>query len=158
MESHHSTWLYSCQRRTHFWSYRSMDAKEKMSKVVIGYDCRFGGKMFQKWLPLCLAITASKFPLAWLCFPMVSLAVVQTMNDLGVVITACTQSSILQRIQTQVFLWRPTIPSDIEEVEALIPKPALPTCLPLLSCVKRIVGLPGHGTNVPRTRKKFWPR
>ncbi|HRD07427.1 MAG: phosphoglucomutase/phosphomannomutase family protein [Saprospiraceae bacterium] len=108
--------------------------KKKMSKVVIGYDCRFGGKMFSEVATAVFGNYGIKVFLSpdFVSTPMVSLAVVQTGSDLGVVITASHNPPSYNGYKLKSSFGGPTIPSDIEEVEALIPETSI-TNLPSLA-------------------------
>jgi phosphomannomutase len=79
-----------------------------MQKVVIGYDCRFGGKMFaetaarvfgehQIEVIMCDHVAST---------PMVSLAVRKLGADLGVVITASHNPPSYNGFTTQILVWR----------------------------------------------------
>jgi phosphomannomutase len=61
-----------------------------MKQVVIGYDCRFGGQMFAEACARVFGSYNIKVLLAdkFCSTPMVSLGVVKTKSDMGVVITA----------------------------------------------------------------------
>jgi phosphomannomutase len=68
------------------WMNRKFDAPS----VVIGFDCRFGGKMFAETAAKVLASAGIKVILSkeFCSTPMVSLATVREKADVGVVITA----------------------------------------------------------------------
>ena len=74
--------------------------KKKMTKVVIGYDCRFGGRMFSEVSATVFGNYGIKVFLSpdFVSTPMVSL---------GVVKTGFSQSTLLQRLQTKIFIWWP---------------------------------------------------
>jgi phosphomannomutase len=98
-----------------------------MKKAVIGYDCRFGGKMFADTVVSVLgnygiqSIVSKGFSST----PMVSLGVVKTGSDLGIVITASHNPPSYNGFKLKSSYGGPTIPSDIEAVEAMIPQTAL---------------------------------
>lgn len=96
---------------------------KKMSQVVIGYDCRFGGKMFCETAASVFGNFGIKILMSeeFVSTPMVSLAVVQTKSDLGVVITASHNPPSYNGFKLKSSLGGPTIPSDIAEVESQIP-------------------------------------
>ena len=96
---------------------------KKMSQVVIGYDCRFGGKMFCETAASVFGNFGIKVLMSeeFVSTPMVSLGVVQTKSDLGVVITASHNPPSYNGFKLKSSFGGPTIPSDIEEVESLIP-------------------------------------
>lgn len=101
---------------------------KKMSQVVIGYDCRFGGKMFSDTAASVFGNFGIKVLMSenFVSTPMVSLAVVETKSDLGVVITASHNPPSYNGFKLKSSFGGPTIPSDIAEVESLIPESALP--------------------------------
>ncbi|MBK8701620.1 MAG: phosphoglucomutase/phosphomannomutase family protein [Saprospiraceae bacterium] len=101
--------------------------KKKMTKVVIGYDCRFGGKMFAEIAATVFGNFGLKVYLSpdFVSTPMVSLGVVETGSDLGVVITASHNPPSYNGFKLKSSFGGPTTPSDIEEVESLIPETSL---------------------------------
>lgn len=98
-----------------------------MNQVVIGYDCRFGGKMFSEVVASVLGNYGIKCIMSdhFSSTPMVSLGVVKTASDLGIVITASHNPPSYNGYKLKSSFGGPSIPSDIEEVEALIPQDAL---------------------------------
>ncbi|MEM7574866.1 MAG: phosphoglucomutase/phosphomannomutase family protein [Bacteroidota bacterium] len=100
-------------------------------QVVIGYDCRFGGKMFTEATARVLGKHGIKSLLApnFISTPMVSLGVVKTQSDLGVVITASHNPPSYNGYKLKSKLGGPSIPADVSAVEALIPA-EVPTDLP----------------------------
>ena len=101
------------------------------SRVVIGYDCRFGGKLFTEITARVLGkhgITSLLAP-SFISTPMVSLGVVKTDADLGIVITASHNPPSYNGFKLKSKLGGPSIPDDVTAVEALIPD-AVPTDLP----------------------------
>ena len=93
------------------------------TKVVIGHDCRFGGEMFAETATRVFGAFGIKVNLAkgFVSTPMVSLGVVKTKSDLGVVITASHNPPSYNGFKLKSNFGGPTIPSDIKAVEALIP-------------------------------------
>ncbi len=93
------------------------------SKVVIGHDCRFGGKMFAETTTQVLGAYDIKVHLAkgFVSTPMVSLGVVKTNSDLGVVITASHNPPSYNGYKLKSHFGGPSIPKDIAEVEEQIP-------------------------------------
>ncbi|MFZ1675667.1 MAG: phosphoglucomutase/phosphomannomutase family protein, partial [Saprospiraceae bacterium] len=94
-----------------------------MQKVVIGYDCRFGGKMFaeataqvmgshQLSVVICDHVAST---------PMVSLAVSKLNADLGIVITASHNPPSYNGFKLKSSLGGPSVPDDIAAVENHIP-------------------------------------
>jgi phosphomannomutase len=101
------------------------------SKVVIGYDCRFGGKMFTEATARVLGkhgITSLVAP-NYISTPMVSLGVVKAGADLGVVITASHNPPSYNGYKLKSKLGGPSVPADVEAVENLIPD-AVPQDVP----------------------------
>lgn len=93
-----------------------------MSKIVIGYDTRFGGEMFANVTACVCADRGLKVILGdhFVSTPMVSLAIVKTSADMGVVITASHNPPSYNGFKLKSSFGGPTIPSEIAEVEALI--------------------------------------
>ncbi|MFK8007787.1 MAG: phosphoglucomutase/phosphomannomutase family protein [Saprospiraceae bacterium] len=92
-------------------------------KVVIGHDCRFGGQMFAEVVTQIFGAYGIKVNLAkgFVSTPMVSLGVVKTKSQLGVVITASHNPPSYNGYKLKSIHGGPSIPSDIAEVEALLP-------------------------------------
>ena len=92
-------------------------------KVVIGHDCRFGGEMFAEVVTQVFGAYDIKVNLAkgFVSTPMVSLGVVKTKSQLGVVITASHNPHTYNGYKLKSIHGGPSIPSDIAEVEALMP-------------------------------------
>ena len=101
--------------------------KKGMKQAVIGYDCRFGGQMFMETVVGVLGnfgircIISNNFAST----PMVSLAVVKTKSDLGIVITASHNPPSYNGYKLKSSYGGPSVPSDIAEVEGMIPSTAL---------------------------------
>ncbi len=106
-------------------------------QAVIGYDCRFGGKFFAETTARVLGKHGIKVHLApeFASTPMVSLGVVKTHSDVGVVITASHNPPSYNGYKLKSNLGGPMIPSDIAAVEALIPETA-DTDLPNLASLQ----------------------
>lgn len=96
------------------------------TRAVIGYDCRFGGRLFMEetvrvltqhgiecWISDDIATT-----------PMVSLGVVKLEAHVGIVITASHNPPSYNGYKLKSIHGGPMIPSQISEVEALIPDQA----------------------------------
>ena len=94
-----------------------------MTKVVIGYDCRFGGEMFANAAARIFGSYNIKVLLGdkFVSTPMVSLGVVKTGSDMGVVITASHNPPTYNGYKLKSTYGGPTIPADIAEIESLIP-------------------------------------
>lgn len=107
---------------------------KKMSQVVIGFDCRFGGKLFAEAAASVFGNFNIKVLMAetFVSTPMVSLGVVQTKSDLGVVITASHNPPSYNGFKLKSSFGGPTIPSDVADVESLIPE----DCIPDLPSIK----------------------
>lgn len=101
--------------------------KKKMSSVVIGYDCRFGGKMFRDVVAGIFAHFNIKVYMSegFVSTPMVSLGLVKLKADMGVVITASHNPPSYNGYKLKSSYGGPTIPSDIADVEAIIPETPL---------------------------------
>lgn len=97
--------------------------EKKMSIVVIGHDCRFGGEMFLQTSAQVFAHFGIKTIVAkeFVSTPMVSLGVVKKGADLGVVITASHNPPSYNGFKLKSSFGGPTIPKEIEEVESIIP-------------------------------------
>lgn len=94
-----------------------------MTKIVIGHDCRFAGKLFTEsairvYTNHGLSVTTAE---GFVSTPMVSLAVVKTKADLGVVITASHNPPSYNGYKLKSSFGGPTLPTDIAAVEELIP-------------------------------------
>jgi len=103
--------------------------KRGMDKLVIGYDCRFAGKMFTEVSASVFANFNIKVFMAdkFVSTPMVSLGVTKLNADLGVVITASHNPPSYNGFKLKSNLGGPTLPDDIAEVESLIPDTCLGT-------------------------------
>src|SRR5678815_835332 len=110
-----------------------------MQKVVIGYDCRFGGKMFaetaarvfgshQMEVVMCDHVAST---------PMVSLAVRKLTADLGVVITASHNPPAYNGFKLKSSYGGPSVPDDIAEVESHIPDKAMKDLISLEEMTKK---------------------
>ncbi len=94
------------------------------NKAVIGYDCRFGGRMFAEETARVLASEGIQCILSndIATTPMVSLGVVKLDAHVGVVITASHNPPSYNGYKLKSQYGGPMIPSQIAEVEALIPE------------------------------------
>ncbi|PHN07214.1 phosphohexomutase domain-containing protein [Flavilitoribacter nigricans] len=97
---------------------------QSATQVVIGHDCRFGGEMFAETATGIMGAYGLKVFLAkgFVSTPMVSLGVVKTGSDLGIVITASHNPPSYNGFKLKSRLGGPTIPSDVAAVEAEIPE------------------------------------
>jgi len=98
--------------------------KTNGEQVVIGYDCRFGGKMFTEVTAQVLGGFGIKVLMDphFASTPMVSLGVAKTKSDLGVVITASHNPPSYNGYKLKSKFGGPMIPVHIAEVEDLIPE------------------------------------
>lgn len=108
--------------------------KNKLKKVVIGHDCRFGGKLFAETTAQVLGAHGIKVNLAvgFVSTPMVSLGVVKTKSDLGIVITASHNPPSYNGYKLKSSFGGPSFPSTVGEVEDLIPDAPTTAKLPSL--------------------------
>jgi len=92
-------------------------------KVVIGYDCRFAGKLFSEVTAEVLGHLGIHVILSdsFVSTPMVSLGVVKHEADLGIVITASHNPPSYNGYKLKSKHGGPSIPSEISEVESIIP-------------------------------------
>ncbi len=97
--------------------------ERNMTKVVIGFDARFGGPLFSKTAARVFAHYGIDVYYAqeFVSTPMVSLGIVKLKADLGVVITASHNPPTYNGYKLKSSFGGPTIPKEIAEVEALIP-------------------------------------
>lgn len=97
--------------------------KKGMKQIVIGYDCRFGGQMFAEVVARVMGNYDIKCLMSkgFVSTPMVSLGVVKTHSDLGIVITASHNPPSYNGYKLKSKYGGPSSPADIEEVEAMIP-------------------------------------
>jgi phosphomannomutase len=93
-----------------------------MSKVVIGHDTRFGGKMFaDRAAEICLSHGLTVYlGEDFVSTPMVSLGIVKHSADLGIVITASHNPPSYNGFKLKSAYGGPTIPKEIAEVESHI--------------------------------------
>ena len=104
-------------------------------KVVIGWDCRFGGRMFAETTAGVLGQMGIQIVLAtdFVSTPMVSLGVVQQKAQLGVVITASHNPPSYNGYKLKSQLGGPLIQAEVAEVEALVPEQSSYSELPTLA-------------------------
>lgn len=98
--------------------------KNQTPKVVIGHDCRFGGPMFVETVinVLCAAGIQVVKANGFVSTPMVSFGVLNYKADQGVVITASHNPPSYNGYKLKGAHGGPTSPTEIAEVEALIPE------------------------------------
>ena len=92
--------------------------------VVLGHDCRFGGKLFSETVAKVLTHYNIKVKMAegFVSTPMVSLGVVKESANLGVVITASHNPPTYNGYKLKGDFGGPLLPDKISEVEKLIPE------------------------------------
>lgn len=95
-----------------------------MQKVVIGYDCRFGGKMFAEATAQVMGSHQIEVIMGdhVASTPMVSLGVRKLGADLGIVITASHNPPSYNGFKLKSSYGGPSIPDDISAVEDRIPE------------------------------------
>lgn len=103
--------------------------------IVLGYDCRFGGRMFADTTAQIMASHQIKTYMDpnIASTPMVSLGVVQKGTKLGVVITASHNPPSYNGYKLKSERGGPSIPKDIAAVEALIPDAVPQQALPSIA-------------------------
>lgn len=94
--------------------------------VSIGYDCRFGGRMFAEYTAACFAHHGIKVFLSdsFVTTPMLSLANTKLKTQLGVVITASHNPASYNGFKLKADYGGPLLPSKVAEIERLIPPSA----------------------------------
>jgi phosphomannomutase len=110
--------------------------KHKMKKAVIGHDCRFGGLLFATTTARVLGAYGIQCHVAsggFVSTPMVSLGVVKLKASLGIVITASHNPPSYNGYKLKASYGGPMIPSDVTEVENMIPDVCSLQSLPSLS-------------------------
>jgi phosphomannomutase len=92
--------------------------------IVLGHDCRFGGRLFSETVAKVLTQYNIKVKMAegFVSTPMVSLGVVKESANLGVVITASHNPPTYNGYKLKGDFGGPLLPDKISEVEKLIPK------------------------------------
>lgn len=92
--------------------------------VVLGYDCRFGGKMFAEISAKVLASNGIKVYLSseFASTPMVSLGVVKKETSIGVVITASHNPPEYNGFKLKGGYGGPMLTSEVGEIENIIPE------------------------------------
>ncbi len=91
-----------------------------MSTAVVGYDCRFAGKMFSEVTAASLAAHGIKCYVApdFVSTPMVSLGVKKLHAGMGIVITASHNPPSYNGFKLKSSYGGPTVPTEIAEIEA----------------------------------------
>ncbi len=98
--------------------------KHRMKSAVIGYDCRFGGVLFASTTARVLGAHGIKVHMctSFVSTPMVSLGVVKTKSQIGIVITASHNPPTYNGFKLKADYGGPMVPAGITEVEDLIPE------------------------------------
>jgi len=100
------------------------EQKQPKPSVVVGYDCRFGGKMFAETSAKVFASAGIKVYLSkdFVSTPMVSLATKNLDASCGVIITASHNPPSYNGFKLKGSYGGPALPAMINEVEKLIPE------------------------------------
>src|SRR5690606_32940802 len=95
---------------------------------TVGYDCRFGGKMFAEYTARVMASHGIKVFLSenFCSTPMISLANTKLNTFAGIIITASHNPPGYNGYKIKAHYGGPVIPAEIEKVEALIDYGTLP--------------------------------
>ncbi|MBK8923345.1 MAG: phosphoglucomutase/phosphomannomutase family protein [Saprospirales bacterium] len=109
--------------------------KHRMKRAVIGYDCRFGGLLFTETTARVLGAYGIKCYVGagFVSTPMVSLGVVKTKSQIGIVITASHNPPSYNGYKLKAAYGGPMVPAGIAEVESLIPDACTLNRLPTLN-------------------------
>lgn len=105
-----------------------------MKQVVIGHDTRFGGKLFAESSARVIGAHGIKviMGMGFVSTPMVSLGVVKTKSNLGIVITASHNPPAYNGFKLKGDYGGASLPAQIAEVEAMIPDEC-PVALPTIA-------------------------
>ncbi len=105
---------------------------------TVGYDCRFGGKMFAENTARVLASHGIKVYLSegFCSTPMISLANTKLGTYAGIIITASHNPPSYNGYKIKAHYGGPAIPAEIEKVEALIQYSELPETASLESFIE----------------------
>lgn len=100
----------------------SLVPRPSSPSVVVGHDCRFGGKLFAETVAKVLAAQGIKVFLAtdFISTPMISLGTVKLKTDLGVIITASHNPPDYNGFKLKGHYGGPLLPAMVEEIENLI--------------------------------------
>jgi phosphomannomutase len=92
--------------------------------VCVGYDCRFGGKLFTQTIAKVLSYHNIKVIMDknFVSTPMISLATLQNRASLGIIITASHNPPEYNGYKLKGSYGGPLLPDKISEVEQLIPE------------------------------------
>ena len=97
--------------------------KSKNAIVVLGYDCRFGGKLFCETIAKILCSRGIKVYHAenFVSTPMISLGTVNYKADIGIIITASHNPPDYNGFKLKGSYGGPLLPDQVSEIESLIP-------------------------------------
>jgi phosphomannomutase len=100
-----------------------MKNEQKDKPVVIGYDCRFGGKLFAETAARVMAAGGVKVLISpgFVSTPMISLAAKQLQAGCGIIITASHNPPAYNGFKLKGGYGGPALPEVIDQVENLIP-------------------------------------
>jgi phosphomannomutase len=106
----------------HLW----LQKYNRQPTVVIGYDCRFNGELFAKYVANYLASHHCRCFISpsFVSTPMVSLATVQKQCNAGVMITASHNPPEYSGFKIKGPFGGPAFPATIAEIESFIPENA----------------------------------
>ncbi|MEO6882797.1 MAG: phosphoglucomutase/phosphomannomutase family protein [Bacteroidia bacterium] len=95
----------------------------KNASVVIGHDCRFGGKLFAETVAKIMATKNIKVFLAegFVSTPMISLGTLRCKADLGIIITASHNPPEYNGFKLKGSYGGPLLPDKVQEIEDMIP-------------------------------------
>ncbi len=98
--------------------------KDREASVVIGYDTRFGGKMFAEAAAKVFALTGVSVYLSdrFVSTPMVSYGVISKKASMGVAITASHNSFEYNGFKIKGHYGGPVLDQDLKDIENLIPE------------------------------------
>ena len=94
-----------------------------LKSVLIGHDCRFGGRMFLEEVSKIMCNEGIRVYISEgiTSTPMISYGVLNHQIDLGIVITASHNPALYNGFKLKSEFGGPTSPSDIAKIEVLIP-------------------------------------
>ncbi len=105
---------------------------------TVGYDCRFGGKMFAETTARVLASSGIKVYLSegFCSTPMISLANTKLKTFAGIIITASHNPASYNGYKIKASYGGPAVPSEIEKIESYINYSELPVLKTLSDCIQ----------------------
>lgn len=105
---------------------------------TVGYDCRFGGKMFAETTARVLASNGIKVYLSdnFCSTPMISLANTKLNTFAGIIITASHNPASYNGYKIKANYGGPVVPTEIEKIESFINYTELPELKPLSEYIK----------------------